>query len=58
MYLLTEIWNQKLLIENVLSEEDDEVATLSKGKECFITLIMLMHGKRLVSLELVINVDC
>ena len=58
MYLLTEIWNQKLLIENVLSEEDDEVATLSKGKECFITFIMLMHGKRLVSLELVINVDC
>ena len=46
MYLLTEIWNQKLLIENVLNEEDDEVATLSKGKECLGTLI---HGRRLVS---------
>ena len=33
MYLLTEIWSQKLLIEDTLhEEEDDEVAAISKGE--------------------------
>ncbi|XP_037068620.1 uncharacterized protein LOC119089920 [Pollicipes pollicipes] len=29
MYLLTEIWNQRILIDSILSEEDDEVAAVS-----------------------------
>ncbi|XP_043225086.1 uncharacterized protein LOC122383054 [Amphibalanus amphitrite] len=38
MYLLTEIWNQKLLIDKVLSEEeDDELATISRGMDQLTT---------------------